>query len=80
MGNNRIWLNYGVDADNKLVSIEEVDSGKSNLICPYCGVTLIAKKGKVKEHHFAHDGETCNLILSTGQKLYNVHEIIHFLV
>ncbi len=63
MGNNRIWLNYGVDANNKLVSIEEVDSGKSNLICPYCGVTLIAKKGKVKEHHFAHDGETCNLII-----------------
>ncbi len=63
MGNNRIWLNYGVDAAKKLVSIEEVDSGKTNLICPYCGVTLIAKKGKVKEHHFAHDGETCNLII-----------------
>ena len=63
MGNNRIWLNYGVDADNKLVSIEEVDSGKSNLICPYCGRALVAKKGKVKEHHFAHDGKTCNLII-----------------
>ncbi|PSB27562.1 competence protein CoiA family protein [Chlorogloea sp. CCALA 695] len=58
MGNNRIWLNYGVDVDNKLVSIEEVDSGKSNLICLYCASALIAKKGKVKEHHFAHDGET----------------------
>ena len=63
MGNNRIWLNYGVDADNKLIEIQDVASGKTNLICPYCGVTLIAKKGKVKEHHFAHDGETCNLII-----------------
>ncbi len=63
MGSNRIWLNYGVDADNKLVSIEGVDSGKTNLICPYCGRALIAKKGRVKEHHFAHDGETCNLII-----------------
>ena len=63
MGNNRIWLNYGVDANNKLVSIEKVDSGKSNLICPYCGRALLAKKGKVKEHRFAHDGETCNLII-----------------
>ncbi len=63
MGNNRIWLNYGVDANNKLVSIEEVNSGKSNLICPYCGRALIAKKGLIKEHHFAHDGETCNLIV-----------------
>ena len=63
MGNNRIWLNYGVDADNKLISIEDVTSGKSNLICPYCGKILIAKKGRIKEHHFAHDGETCNLII-----------------
>ncbi len=63
MGNNRIWLNYGVDADNKLVSIEDVASGKSNLICPYCGKALIAKKGRIKEHHFAYDGETCNLII-----------------
>lgn len=35
----------------------------NDLICPYCGRALIAKKGKVKEHHFAHDGETCNLII-----------------
>lgn len=63
MGNNGIWLNYGVDADNKLISIEDVASGKTNLICPYCGRALIAKKGLIKEHHFAHDGETCNLII-----------------
>ncbi|WP_233220927.1 competence protein CoiA family protein [Chlorogloea sp. CCALA 695] len=62
MGSNRIWLNYGVDADNKLVSIEDVTSRKTNLICPYCGRALIAKKGKIKEHHFAHDGETCNVV------------------
>jgi hypothetical protein len=58
-----MWLNYGVNASNKLVPIEEVARGKTNLICPYCGKELIAKKGKIKEHHFAHDGETCNLII-----------------
>ncbi len=58
-----MWLNYGVDADNKLVAIEDVGRGKSNLICPYCGKALIAKKGRIKEPHFAHDGETCNLII-----------------
>ncbi len=63
MGNNRIWLNYGVDAGHKLVSIEEVDSGKSNLRCPYCASALIAKKGKIKAHHFAHSDETCNLVI-----------------
>ncbi len=58
-----MWLRYGVDGNNKLIEIENVASGKTNLICPYCGKALIAKKGKVKEHHFAHNGETCNLII-----------------
>ncbi len=57
-----MWLNYGIDANNKLVAIEDVASGKTNLICSYCGKELIAKKGKIKEHHFAHSGETCNLV------------------
>ena len=33
--------------------------GKTNLACLYCGGGLTAKKGSVKEHHFAHTGETC---------------------
>jgi hypothetical protein len=58
-----MWLRYGVDAENKLVEVENVPSGRTNLICPYCASALIAKKGKVKEHHFAHDGVTCNLVI-----------------
>jgi len=58
-----VWLNYGVDVDNKLVAIADVKSGKTALRCPYCGKALIAKKGKLKEHHFAHDGDTCNLVI-----------------
>ncbi len=58
-----MWLRYGVDGNNKLIEIENVASGKTNLICPYCGKALIAKKGKVKEHHFAHNGETCSVII-----------------
>ncbi|WP_009631548.1 GIY-YIG nuclease family protein [Synechocystis sp. PCC 7509] len=58
-----MWLRYGVDTDNQLIEIEDVASGRTNLICPYCGKALIAKKGKIKEHHFAHAGETCNLVI-----------------
>ncbi len=58
-----MWLNYGIDIDNKLVAIADVKSGKTHLRCPYCGKALIAKKGKVKEHHFAHEGDTCNLVI-----------------
>ncbi|MBD1903765.1 GIY-YIG nuclease family protein [Trichocoleus sp. DQ-A3] len=55
-----MWLKYGVDTDeNVLVSIEDVSSGKTDLICLYCGSRLTAKKGKVKQHHFSHTEETC---------------------
>ncbi len=33
--------------------------GKTQLTCLYCDGGLTAKKGSVKEHHFAHTGETC---------------------
>ncbi|ABA24922.1 hypothetical protein Ava_B0210 (plasmid) [Trichormus variabilis ATCC 29413] len=55
-----MWLKYGVDQDGALLSIQDVSSGKTLLKCPYCQGDLIAKKGKVKQHHFAHDQETCH--------------------
>ncbi|BAY22086.1 hypothetical protein NIES2100_18490 [Calothrix sp. NIES-2100] len=54
-----MWLKYGVDEEEKLVSIEDTSKGKTLLKCPYCQGSLIAKKGTIKEHHFAHNGETC---------------------
>jgi len=58
-----VWLlKFGVNPDNQLVDIVDVPSGKSDLVCPYCGVKLVAKKGQVKEHHFAHTGQTCRSV------------------
>jgi ssDNA-binding Zn-finger/Zn-ribbon topoisomerase 1 len=44
------------------VHISEVNSGKQNdCLCPECGKPLIAKKGSLITHHFAHDSRTtCN--------------------
>ncbi len=53
------WLKYGIDADNLLIAIEDVTSGSTNLMCPYCRGVLTAKKGRIKAHHFAHTNETC---------------------
>lgn len=55
-----MWLKYGVDKDGLLVCIEDIPSGKTLLNCPYCQGNLIAKKGKVKEHHFSHEEQTCH--------------------
>ncbi len=57
-----MWLKFGVNSDGNLVSIEDVTRGKTSLKCPYCGSGLTAKKGKVKEHHFAHNNETCRRV------------------
>jgi hypothetical protein len=54
-----MWLKFGVALSGELASIDEVVRGKTNLACLYCGGSLTAKKGSVKEHHFAHTGETC---------------------
>lgn len=55
-----MWqLKYGVNPERELITIEEVASGKTNLVCPFCDRNLTAKKGKIKQHHFAHTGETC---------------------
>ena len=54
-------LKYGRNS-GKIVSISDVVSGLAcNCTCPSCGRALIAKKGKKREHHFAHYGSTdCN--------------------
>ncbi len=54
-----MWLKYGVAVSGELTSIDEVVRGKTNLACLYCGGSLTAKKGSMKEHHFAHTEETC---------------------
>ncbi|QLE59746.1 GIY-YIG nuclease family protein [Nostoc sp. TCL26-01] len=54
-----MWLKYGVDENGIVMCIEDITRGKTLLKCPYCNGDLIAKKGKVKEHHFAHNEETC---------------------
>ena len=51
-------LSYGIYQGN-LIHISEVDSGRTKIICPFCEQKLVAKKGKLKRHHFAHEGTGC---------------------
>jgi len=47
-------LYYGIK-DGQIVSINDVNSGKTcGCVCPSCGEQLIAKKGEIMIHHFAH--------------------------
>lgn len=47
-------LTYG-RKNEKEVSVDDVESGLAcNCTCPGCGDRLVAKKGDIKVHHFAH--------------------------
>lgn len=54
-----MFLSHGVNDLGELVSIHDVSSGRLPLSCPFCGKSLIARKGSHKEYHFPHDGQTC---------------------
>lgn len=51
--------------------IEDVESGLAcGCVCPACGTQLVARKGQVRLHHFAHhDTETCEY----GAEMIAVH-------
>jgi len=55
---NLMKLPFGI-YEGKFVHISEVDSGRTTVVCPYCQQKLMAKKGRIKRHHFAHDGAGC---------------------
>ena len=54
-GRNSAKLTWAIGADGKLTHISETKNGlKCACTCPACDGALIARQGKVREHHFAH--------------------------
>jgi hypothetical protein len=58
-----MWLKFDLSRAGELVSVDEVGRGRTRLSCLYCGGPLTARKGTVKEHHFAHSLETCKPVI-----------------
>lgn len=56
-------LTYGLKkgTKNTLLHIDMVHTGSAcDCVCPYCQKPLIARKGEIRQHHFAHDkGAEC---------------------
>ena len=57
---NKLNLVYAL-RDNELVHVSDVERGlKCGCRCPACDGTLVARKGMIKAHHFAHhNSENC---------------------
>jgi len=62
-------LPYGL-LSNQIIHITEVQSGSTGVQCPYCKKALVAKKGKIKRHHFAHAGASC--LDNFNQNLFSI--------
>ena len=58
----------GGGADDEMVHVSEAGRGlRCGCVCPACRSDLIAKQGKVREHHFAHaGGEECAHAVETS--------------
>lgn len=54
-------LIFGLKGD-KIVSINDVEQGLDcGCFCPHCNSRLVAKKGSIRKHHFAHyESEDCH--------------------
>lgn len=56
--------------EGRPVSVEEVERGlASGCVCMGCGRDLVARKGDIKQHHFAHTGEGCGISLAQLAKV-----------
>lgn len=67
---NEIDLQLGV-RNGQVVFIDEVERGLDcDCYCPHCGGRLIAKKGEIKQHHFAHyNADNCGKGMETALHL-----------
>ena len=47
---------YALGSSGQFISIHDVKENSGLFSCPSCGSRLIAKRGSIREHHFAHKG------------------------
>jgi len=68
-----IKLPFGI-RNGKLVHISEIQIDQNglncNCVCPECGEKLIARKGDIRIHHFAHHNDNCINPLETALHYY----------
>ena len=70
-GRHGAQLTWAANANGELAHISEVNNGlQCGCSCPACGTALIARQGKVREHHFAHaNGADCAEAVETALHL-----------
>jgi len=52
-------IHYAIDDTGNLVHIDSIEEGKT-YYCPVCRGEFVAKRGNIRDHHFAHKGDICS--------------------
>jgi Competence protein CoiA-like family len=50
-------IQFAHDSEQVRIHIREAESGKNGYFCTQCGRELVARKGDINTHHFAHDAK-----------------------
>jgi hypothetical protein len=68
LSENSAQMAYARHADGQIIHVSQAMRGRAcNCVCPACKNTVIARKGTVKVHHFAHAAATgCSTGPETG--------------
>ena len=66
MQHSQKYQHFALDANNNIIDIHSADKvcGK-RYFCPHCHNEMIAKRGNVRQWHFAHKTEKCGPRTST---------------
>ncbi|HEY9770061.1 MAG TPA: helix-hairpin-helix domain-containing protein, partial [Coleofasciculaceae cyanobacterium] len=60
-----MWqLKYGVNPEGELITIEEVISGKTNLVCPFCDRLLIWAKCNLRDYSWRRTTDPYSILVA----------------
>lgn len=67
-----VKIPFGRNPDGDMVSVDAVPRGLDcNCVCAECGSPLVARKGEINQHHFAHQIERENCV---GARESSIHK------
>lgn len=60
MKNSHAYQNFALDTNNRIVNIKDIDYPNDRYYCPFCHNEMIAKRGNIRQWHFAHKADKCS--------------------
>ena len=66
------YQHFALNTDNCIINIKDVDYSGGPYFCPHCHNEMIAKRGNIRQWHFAHKADKC----SYDKYLHSIAEIM----